>query len=308
MSFGDQFLEEPDFFPARPAGHPWGGGEVTLDLPGGGYRIRGLSAAQEALLRERYGAYTGLPAGPDQGVEIHVFRAAERDFRSFDLLGWTFTVDAEARESEVRLAGLRFMARLDWRPRLQGSLWTDLSAGPELQGVFENFFRCLVAYAMAEAGGALLHSAAVAVEGGAMVFCGPSGAGKSTISRLALAAGREVLSDDLNALSRHGHEVRVHRVPFTGELGHDGSAAAGSYAPRALVWLEKGEEPSFRPLGPASAVGFLLTSAPYVNGDSFRLARLAANLEGIAQGLPAGVLTFPRGADFGALAELVEAG
>lgn len=310
MSFGEQFLEQPDFFPARPAGDPWGGGEVTLDLPGGAYRITGLSGGQEAVLRETYGGYVVAASGPapDGSVEVRVFRAAEHDFRSFDLRGWTFTVDADYRESEVRLAGLRFMARLDWRPELGGSLWTDLAEGPALLGVFENFFRCLVAYAVAEEGGALFHSAAAVVDDGAILFCGPSGAGKSTLARRARAAGREVLSDDLNALAPRGGAPRVRPVPFTGELGGSGGTPRSSYAPRALLWIEKGEAPAYRPLGPASAVAYLLTSAPYVNADTFRLDRLAASLERMARTLPTGILTFPREADFEALARLVEAG
>jgi len=310
MTFGEQFLEQPDFFPARPAGDPWGDGEAILDLPGGAYRVHGLSGGQEAVLRQSYGAFLADASGPAQGrpVAVQVYRAAERDFRSFDLRGWTFTIDSDPREAEVRLAGLRFMARLDWRPGLGASLWTDLAEGQDLLGVFENFFRCLVAYAVAEEGGALFHSAAAVVDGAAMLFCGPSGAGKSTLSRLALAAGREVLSDDLNALSPRSGEGRVRPVPFTGELGRTGGAPGCLYPPRALLWLEKGTVPAFRPLGPASAVAYLLTAAPYVNADAFRLERLAENLERMARTLPTGVLTFPREMDFEALVRLVETG
>ena len=46
MSFGAGFLHNPDLFPARPAGEPWGDRELVLDLPGGPYRFSGLSADQ----------------------------------------------------------------------------------------------------------------------------------------------------------------------------------------------------------------------------------------------------------------------
>jgi hypothetical protein len=125
--------------------------------------------------------------------------------------------------------------------------------------------------------------------GRALLFLGPSGAGKTTLSGLALASGRTVLSDDLNACLP-GPPARVEKVPFTGDLGERG--AAGSYPLRGLLRLEQGPADALRPLGTAAAMAALLACSPFVNGDPHRRDLLLANLEAVARSAPAQVLTF----------------
>src|SRR6185369_17923284 len=106
----------------------------------------------------------------------------------------------------------------DWRPQLSAALWTSEDGLLVERGIFENLLRIVVAYHMLELGVVLLHSAALADERGAHVFFGPSGAGKSTISRLGSAAGRSVLSDDMNALRIADDAVVVEKLPFAGDF------------------------------------------------------------------------------------------
>ena len=204
MSFGARFLSAPDRFPPGDDGEPWGDGAVALDLPGGPYRFLDLSAAQVAAVHRTFpGAVVNAevaapPAGPPLTVRLR--RAAAADFLPVDTRGWDYSMDFAWEPARVRLAGLGLAGRLDWQPALAGTLWTCEDGGVSFPGIFENFFRVLAAYRVQELGGAILHCAGIVRDGRAYLFLGRSGAGKTTVSRLSLAAGLEVLSDDLNVL------------------------------------------------------------------------------------------------------------
>ncbi len=300
MSFGGSFLRVPDLFPGRSSGEPWGDRAVALDVAGGPYLVSGLSAAQEEAVRHRF---AGLCRDGREGgaVAARVFRAPAADFLDLDARGWEYTLDLEPTPAGARLAGLRLMARLDGWPDLAGALWTCETAGEEWSAaVFENFLRVLVAYRLAAEGGALIHSAGVAGgmtggEGGVLLL-GRSGAGKTTASRLCLARGAAVLSDDLNAVRLDGAGAELQKLPFTGDLG-DRSAAPATVPLRALVRLAKGEEDALRPLSPASALAALVAAAPYVNRDPWRREALLGALERLARAVPAYELTFSRAGD-----------
>ncbi len=293
MSFGAAFLREPDLFPARRSGEPWGGESVTIDFAAGPYRFEGLGPEQAAIVRERFGDRSG---GGAAAVTTPVFRAAASDFLEIDPRGWEWTLDLDHRPDAVRMAGRGFMARLDWRPELVGALWTAVE-GPLFQELFENYFRILAAYRLAERGGALLHSAGIVDGGEAFVFFGRSGAGKSTISRLGLAAGRLVLSDDLNALCSAGRRTVVEKVPFAGDLGQTRTPRE-SYPLRSLLALEKGAESGRRTVSAGRTLAALIACAPYLNRDPYRLDRLTANLERLIRDVETGVLTFDLGGGF----------
>jgi hypothetical protein len=278
MSFGAAFLTYPDLFPARRSGEAWGDRAVTLDLPGGPYRFTGLAAPQVEAVRARFGSHLvdAAPAGAGT-VECLVFRRAEEEFREIDTRGWEYGLDLDPAPAAVRLAGLRLAGRLDWRPGLSGALWTPDPGSESFAGIFENFFRVLTAYRLLEQGGVLVHGAAVAAGGRAVLALGRSGAGKTTFSRLALERGAEVLSDDLNALRRTASGTVVEKLPFTGDLG-DSSAPAGPFPLAALLRLEKSPEDRLLPLGRAEATGLLLACSPFVNIDPHRREALLANL------------------------------
>jgi hypothetical protein len=298
MSFGARFLAFPDLFPARRAGEPWGDRGVALDLPGGPYLVSGLSARQAAAAHERFGALCaalpGRPAAPATPASLQgrLYTAPESDFLPVDTRGWEYAMDFAHEERSVRLAGLHLMARLDWAPALSGALWTS-EEGELFPGIFENFLRVLLAYRLIELGGAILHSAGVADGDGAFLFLGPSGAGKTTLSRLSEAAGRTVLSDDLNALLPDPRSGRpqVVKLPFTGDLGErrEGSPPRPL---RGLLQLEKGPEAALRPLSAGAALALLFACSPFVNADPLRRDRLLDTLAGLTAAAPAQVLTF----------------
>ena len=290
MSFGSGFLRYPDLFPGRRGGEPWGDRGLALDVAGGPYIFRGLSAAQEEAVRRRFGALCG--EGTSEGIPSAVFRAPAADFLDIDTRGWEYSLEMDHAASAVRLAGLRLMARLDWTPSLAGGFWTPEAAGEEFSSVFENYLRILAAYRLLERGGAVIHSAGVTDGQAAFLLLGPSGAGKTTSSRLCLERGATVLSDDLNAV-RDGFVVKL---PFTGDLG-ERSGGPESVPLRALLKLVQGPENRLRPLSPAAALASLVAASPFVNRDPWRREALLETLEALARAVPAYELTFTLGGD-----------
>jgi hypothetical protein len=292
MKFAERFLNEPDLFPARQSGEPWGPEQVIIRFAGNDYRCTDLSATQAAAMRERFGALCVASAdGSRPAADIRVFRAPYADFVA-DEHEWEFDFALDYSPASVCFAGSHFMGRLDWQPHLRAALWTPEDGRLVSHAIFENVLRTVVAYHLLEQRAVLLHSAAVVDGSGAHVFFGPSGAGKSTISRLGIATGRAVLSDDMNALRVTSEGVVAEKLPFAGDLGQTMATAAGSYPVRDLCRLRKGETASRHPMRPAPAIAALLECAPFVNRNPFRHDELVETLKGLNARLPVQMLTF----------------
>jgi hypothetical protein len=284
MSFGERFLREPGRMPA-------GGraGDLFLDLRIAGlpFRLAGLEASQRAALSRRFAGFAVDPGVPHV-ARLEVLSGSPRDFRSVDTRGWEYDLDLESDATTIEVAGLALAARLDREP-LRARLVTSAGAG-QLCGVVENLLRLMAAHALLAQGGALLHAAGIAAAGEALVFFGPSGAGKTTLSRLARSAGREVLGDDLVALTFSRGEVRVAPVPFGGDF----RAVGPGCTPRVggVLRLRQARDHKLVPLRPGSALAGLAACAPFVNRDRHAVPALLANLEGLLRSVPARELHF----------------
>jgi len=319
MSFGERFLTRPDLFPARLSGEPWGGEARLLDVAGGPYLLDGLHPEQAEALQGRYGPFLH-PGGssPVAPARCQVFRASGHDFRPVPTRGWHYEPDQDPGPRRVRLAGLGLIGLLAERSGVEGALWTPHPGGEAFLGACENFLRLQIAYRLLGLGGLLLHSAGLVLAtpplatpplatpgggAGVAVLAGPSGAGKSTASRLALAGGWGVLSDDLNALlpapgpAGVSGGFAVHPLPLAGELGRL-PGSADSLPLCRLCWLEKGEEVGLRPLGPGAAVAALLTCAPGINRDPAVLPAVTALLARLTAAHPVVALRFRRDGEF----------
>jgi hypothetical protein len=288
VTFGAAYLRDAEhWFDVASIG-PCGEEEEIILAAGRAYRCLGLSPRQARLLKSRYesGGVSSIPMAELQ------FRTAPADvFLPMGPSITEYTFDQECRRDEVMLAGWDFAARIVLRPRFAATMWTPHLGGEMFESAFANVFRVIVAYAVLESGGALLHSAAVAEKGSARLFVGVSGAGKSTISQLALDSGRSVLSDDLNALWRLDGETYVEQVPFTGDLRGD-LTTSGRFPLEGIFRLRQGTTARLRPLRDVETVALLYGCAPFVNSDPFRRERLLENLELSATDLPAEELTF----------------
>ncbi|HEV7922911.1 MAG TPA: hypothetical protein VGR02_19160 [Thermoanaerobaculia bacterium] len=294
MTFGEQFLRSPALFPARIAGETFGSASFTLDLPGGPYRIEGLSAVQRTSLETRYGDQR--PAISDRPlVQLIVHRVAAEDFLEIDTRGWEYNLDYSSTDSSVSLAGLRLAARLELG-RDRAGIWTPVEDPAEFWGVVENVLRPLLALRLLLTGGLLVHSAAVSLDGRGFVFAGRSNAGKSTIARMAVSCRQPVLSDDLNAIVPVGDRFVIAPLPFTGDLEPwEVSRIAVPLA--AIIGLEKGTGEALRSISRGEAVSLLVRSAPYVNHDPLRIPLLLDRAAEIAAAASTALLTFRREGD-----------
>ena len=146
----------------------------------------------------------------------------------------------------------------------------------------------LVAYRLVAAGGALIHSAGVTGGEGAFLLLGRSGAGKTTASRLCLARGAAVLSDDLNAVRLDGagapgfsssHSPAISAIAAA---ARDASAARRAAAGPGAARQGGARRPCVRcrrrRRSPAC-----VAAAPYVNRDPWRREALLAVLERLAR-------------------------
>lgn len=270
-----RFLREPELFPARISGEPWGAQRIVIALGGERFAIEGLSAEQHESLRARYERVDGEPA-----CTLRVFRVASDDFLSIDTRGWEYALDLDWNGGGFTAAGMQLMARVDG---MRAGLWTPETGVESFWGVAENVLRPWIAMRLLDRGGLLIHSAAV----DGYLFAGRSGAGKSTIAGLGAAAGLPVLSDDLNAVL----DGMLLPLPFTGDF------APTSQTPRALraiVALEHGTAESVRELSLAEAIALLVRCAPYVNHDPARGDTLLERAAAIARSVPRFTLTFRR--------------
>lgn len=287
MTFADRFVAVPDLFPARSSGEPWGERALHVDVAGLPIVVRGLDEAFAQRTRDRFGpAAEEAPPTGAVAADVRVFRAAEGDFRKVDLAGKDYAFELAYGPDDVRIAGPRWMARVDQAngtPR--AALWTPNLPPDSFLGALENLLRVLAAYRLVRLGGALFHSAAIVDEGRAHLFLGHSGAGKSTLSRKSVGEGRTVLSDELNGLARLDGRLFVQQLPFAGDFGQ--CAPPGEPVPLEAVYrLEKGSRPGLSPLPASEATALLLACSPFVNADQYRLDALLGNIEQLARDVP----------------------
>ena len=295
MSFGERFLRQAELFPARLAGDSWGAGELLLAAPGGPYLLTDLDAPALAALRDHFGAFCrSRRPGEPAAVTCRVLRVGPEEFLSVDTRGWELTLDFDREPQALRLAGPGLMARLEWRPELAAAVWADAGDRERLPGIVENVLRVLVAYRLADQGGALLHAAGVADGGdGVHVFIGHSGAGKTTLARLSQKAGKTVLSDDLVAISwREGSPI-AEPLPFAGDL-RPAAPLPAALPVRGLYRLVQGEAHRLADLGRAPALATLVACAPFVNRDPLAAEKVLSGLAKLLESVPMRLLTFAR--------------
>lgn len=202
--------------------------------------IEGLDAPLARLLRDRYGIYAEDGAAADRNGALRVrFAREEREY---------FIEPPDTAEfnpvwiacdgTRVRYVGHQLAGWFDTATRAGLALLSRGAYEPELRAL-ENYIRCLVAWAAAERGGALVHAASAVRNGKAYLFYGESGAGKSTLS--ASTSRAQVVSDDLSlVLPRPGGGLDLVGSPFRGTY-EGGAPVAGRFPLAAAFRIVKAE-------------------------------------------------------------------
>ncbi len=154
------------------------------------------------------GRYARFSSRTDGGYNFRVYaRPGVRD---------PFTPSVFLEDSRLEIKRGDFKAGLDLKTGVG-----ELTAAPNEQ-CLDAFLRSLLSFLLLRSGGFMLHSAGLLKNGKVYLFLGKSGAGKSTLSKLAAAAGVEVVSDEINLLRFEKGRFRVHGSPFWGEMRSDG--------------------------------------------------------------------------------------
>jgi hypothetical protein len=104
------------------------------------------------------------------------------------------------------------------QPGAQGWVLTGRVSAGNIAAM-DSVIRLAVAAALLDRQRLLLHGAAVAWGGEAIIGFGRSGAGKTTLATLAVGGGGIILGDDLVVIGRTGEGVTVWGTPFAGGDG-----------------------------------------------------------------------------------------
>jgi len=198
-----------------------------------------------SVLRRRYGAFTGKAAG---GYRFSLTAApgSQSPFRP--------AVAASGDRLEI--------GRGDFRAVIGPGRKAELTAAPSEQ-TLDAFLRSFLSFLLLRAGGFMLHSAGLVKNDRAYLFLGKSGAGKSTLSKLAAAAGLEVISDEINLVRPGSNGFRAYGSPFWGEMRADGRP--GSWPLGGVFLLKKARRNRVSGCKPVEALRLLLRCA--VNFD-----------------------------------------
>ncbi len=179
----------------------------------------------------------------DQSGIISILKLRYGKFRTAGNGGFSLNVSgARSRQNPfkpvVLLAGSRLeIERGDFNSRLDLDTGAGSLSAAANEQCLDAFLRSLISFLLLRSGGFMLHSAGLVKKGKAYLFPGKSGAGKSTLSKLAAAAGTEVISDEINLLRFEKGRFRVYGSPFWGEMRSDGRQ--GSWPLGGIFLLKK---------------------------------------------------------------------
>lgn len=291
----------------------WGRSAATIRVAEERFRLVGLSPAQAELVASRYrGGET--PSKPCDGIrspapiEVLVGRGlvpvpAPSRFQ----VDGNYVPEIDHRSGGIELRGHGFAGTIELQDRLRGSLVTADERLTVEPIILQNYLRVVTAYSALAHGGLLLHCSAAVAGGRAMLFLGRSGAGKTTVARGALAAGAEVLSDDMALVRPRGEGFEVGCVPFVGELGETCRDYEASYPVGGVLWLEQAETLRLSPLSPARQTAHLLSCCPFVNHDPLRAHALQEIVERFLERHPISALELRRGQPWNEVLAVLEA-
>ena len=287
----------------------WGASSLVLSLAGERIRLDGLSDHQAESLTRRHPDLAldprAVPARQLAGsIELLRGRVPERPAGDFTLDG-AYAPRVQSHPRRFKMAGEGFLGSAELDPRVRGTVIAEDEHLAVQPIVLENYLRVLVAHRALARGGLLLHCATVVATDRAYLFIGRSGAGKTTLSRSALAAGYDVLSDDAAVVMPGVAGFEVGYVPFTGELGDQAVDRSSRFPIAALAWLRKTRRLELHGLSAARRVSRVVVCCPFVNHDPDRLDELVSTAHRLVAAHPMVELGVRAGEPFGDVLELL---
>lgn len=157
----------------------------------------------------------------------------------------------------------------------------------------DSFLRTFYSWLLPRQGGMLLHAAGFVKKRRAFIFPGKSGAGKSTLSKLAAAAGLDLLSDELVPVLPLRGGYAAYGSPFWGEMRRPG--ADGRFALHGVYALRKAGRDAVEPMAAGEMLRLLLRCSMNFSADTAAARRLLDSSAGLAAAKTAGRLSFIKG-------------
>lgn len=295
-----------DGVPAATA-EAWGDHAIGLRFAGVDFVFRGLSAAQRAVVVARFdrlvvAASAGAPGDSLPGADFRP--AAANAFTPIPDACWEYDLALDFHADRLDIAGPSFFARLA-RGVCRAEVRTCLEDEFFL-GAFENLFRVIAVYVLAQRDTLVIHSAGVAQAGQGYILFGRSGAGKTTSCRLLSARTAQpgspahaILSDELNAVDLRAVApgVLLQPMPFAGDFGHD-TLSSEAVPLRRIYALVQAPEARVTPCARSEALARVVAACPFVNADPFESDSVFTRAERLLSAVPLRKLHFPKDPSF----------
>jgi hypothetical protein len=284
----------------------WGEHTLALRFANVDFVFGGLSSSQRTVVLERFHALVvPTPSGAIDELPGVDFRpAAVSAFTPIPSVCWEYDMALDFHPDRVDIAGPSFFARLA-RGVCRAEVLTTLE-DPFFMGVFENVFRIVSVYFLAQRDTLVLHSAGVAQGGDGYILFGRSGAGKTTSCTLLAtrtahpgSPAHAILSDELNAVDLRvmAPGVLLQPMPFAGDFGHD-TLSSEPVPLRRIYALVQAPEARVTPCPASEALARVVAACPFMNVDPFESDSVFARAERLLSAVPLRKLYFPKDPSF----------
>ncbi len=270
-------------------------GALTIAFGGSRYRFAGLTPAQVGLVRGRFDALLCREdTAPDVEIDVH-YVPNPAGFMRRPVGPVEYRIAVAHRDQSIAVAGIGFTANIDRTP-FRAQMQTCFENEWFLDGV-ENLFRVVASYQLFGEGCLVMHSAAFTDGDRGFLFCGRSGAGKTTLCCLADELELDILSDELNAISRSGDSFEIRAMPFAGDFGR-APKPHPPYPLTGLLGLAQGTAPAVHGCSKAEAVSRIVASCPYINTDPRLVDALTSRAAELIERVPLRILSFAKDTRF----------
>jgi hypothetical protein len=153
-----------------------------------------------------------------------------------------------------------------------------------------NLILAALGHALPARDGAVLHAAAILVDGAAFLLVGPAGAGKSTFARTAERAGAGYVSDDVVVVDASAERVELLGVPFRADAARP--IGPGRWPLCGLLFPRHGPRPRLAPIGGLLAQVRLTANLLYLDPAGPGAGHVRRVIERLTARVPQRELTF----------------